>query len=213
MGQTINLDSVVAGCADDSFDDGIRIDSKLEPLAGAGGLVKPAVYEGGVYQTDRRWAAPRDEGPTPVIVIDNVPSQANRLEEALRRSRESVRRARDGPGPLRPAASAGAPASADLQPAVPASQCRRLPSRRPTRRAGLREDRTGAGHLRSHRSDVRSPWWPGFRRHFCTASGSHTWGRSVTTPNMPALGYRRSSGGARRRTRPGSSGSRVIPST
>ena len=91
MARAINLDAVVAGCADDSFEDGIRIDSKLEPLAGAGGSVKPAVYEGGVYQTDRRWASPMDAEPTPVIVIDNVPSQANRLEEALRRSRESVR--------------------------------------------------------------------------------------------------------------------------
>ncbi len=93
MAQTINLvlDSVVAGCADDSFEDGIRIDAKLEPLAGPGGSVKPAVYEGGVYQTDRRWASPKDDEPTQVIVIDNVPSQANRLEEALRRGRESAR--------------------------------------------------------------------------------------------------------------------------
>lgn len=91
MAQTIKLHAVVAGCADDSFEDGIRIDSQLEPLAGAGGPVKPAVYEGGVYQTDRRWASPMDDEPARVIVIDNVPSQANRLEEALRRNRESVR--------------------------------------------------------------------------------------------------------------------------
>ena len=91
MTQTFDLDSVVAGCADDSFEDGIRIDTQLEPLAGPGGSVKPAVYEGGVYQTDRRWASPKDDEPTPVIVIDNVPSQANRLEEALRRGRESAR--------------------------------------------------------------------------------------------------------------------------
>ena len=51
--------------------------------------MKPAVYEGGVYQTDRRWASPGDDEPTEVIVIDNVPSQANRLEEALRVSRSS----------------------------------------------------------------------------------------------------------------------------
>ena len=40
---------------------------------------------------DRRWASPNDEKSTPVIVIDNVPSQANRLEEALRRHRDSVK--------------------------------------------------------------------------------------------------------------------------
>lgn len=90
MARTINIESLLAGCADDSFDDGIRIDTELDPLAGPGGTVKPAVYEGGTYQMDRRWASPSDEAPTPVIVIDNVPSQANRLEEAIRRHRESI---------------------------------------------------------------------------------------------------------------------------
>ena len=90
MASTLNYTSLLAGCADDSFDDGIRIDTELEPLSGRGGLVKPAVYEGGTYQMDRRWASPDDEAPTPVIVIDNVPAQANRLEEAIRRHRESI---------------------------------------------------------------------------------------------------------------------------
>ena len=86
MACTITLKALLSGCADDSFDDGIRIDTELEPLSGPGGPVKPAVYEGGRYQTDRRWASPDDDESTPVIVIDNVPSQANRLEEALRRN-------------------------------------------------------------------------------------------------------------------------------
>ena len=90
MAKEINLEALLAGCADDSFDDGIRIDTELEPLSGPGGPVKPAVYEGGTYQMDRRWASPTDGAPTPVIVIDNVPSQANRLEEAIRRHREST---------------------------------------------------------------------------------------------------------------------------
>ena len=90
MAKVLDLDALLAGCADDSFDDGIRIDTELVPLAGPGAPVKPAVYEGGTYQVDRRWASPVDEAPTPVIVIDNVPSQANRLEEALRRHRESI---------------------------------------------------------------------------------------------------------------------------
>jgi len=91
MACTINLESLLAGCADDSFDAGIRIDTELDPLAGPGGPVKPAVYEGGKYQEDRRWASPEDQEPTPVLVIDNVPSQANRLEEAIRRHREVIR--------------------------------------------------------------------------------------------------------------------------
>ena len=45
--------------------------------------MKPAVYEGGRYQLGRRWADSSDETPVQVIVIDNVPSQANRLEHAL----------------------------------------------------------------------------------------------------------------------------------
>ena len=90
MSRQIDLDALLAGCADDSFDNGLRIDTELEPLSGPGGPVKPAVYEGGVYQTDRRWASPTDEEPTPVIVIDNVPSQANRLEQALRQNRASL---------------------------------------------------------------------------------------------------------------------------
>ena len=90
MSKQIDLEALVAGCADDSFDDGIRIDSDLEPLSGLGGVVKPAVYEGGAYQHDRRWASPADDEPTQVIVIDNVPSQANRLEAALRESRDSI---------------------------------------------------------------------------------------------------------------------------
>ena len=90
MARMITLDALLTGCADDSFDDGIRIDTELEPLSGPGGSVKPAVYEGGRYQEDRRWAVPSDDEPTPVIVIDNVPSQANRLEDALRRHRESA---------------------------------------------------------------------------------------------------------------------------
>ena len=90
MARTINIDSLLAGCADDSFDDGVRIDTELNPLSGPGGPVKPAVYEGGTYQMDRRWASPADDEPTPVIVIDNVPSQANRLEEAIRRHQKAI---------------------------------------------------------------------------------------------------------------------------
>ena len=90
MSQRIDLAMLLAGCANDAFDDGIRIDCELEPISGPGGTVKPAVYEGGNYQHDRRWASPTDAEPTEVIVIDNVPSQANRLEDALRRNRAST---------------------------------------------------------------------------------------------------------------------------
>ncbi len=90
MMKPLDLAALLRGCADDSFDDGIRIDTALEPVAGPGAPVKPALYPGGKYQQDERWAATTDEKPTPVVVIDNVPSQANRLEEALRQSREAA---------------------------------------------------------------------------------------------------------------------------
>ena len=90
MVRKLDLAALLHACADTSFDDGIRIDGELEPLAGDGGPVKPAIYAGGTYQRDRRWANPTDAEPTDVIVIDNVPSQANRLEEALRKHRAAT---------------------------------------------------------------------------------------------------------------------------
>ena len=85
---TITLADLVAGCGDESFDAGIRIESELDPLGGRGALVKPPVYVGGAYQLDQRWASRDDEKPTLVVVVDNVPSQANRLEEAIRSQRD-----------------------------------------------------------------------------------------------------------------------------
>ena len=85
---TITLADLVAGCGDESFDAGIRIESELDPLGGRGAPVKPPVYEGGAYQLDQRWASRDDEKPTLVVVVDNVPSQANRLEEAIRSQRD-----------------------------------------------------------------------------------------------------------------------------
>jgi len=80
------------GANDDSSQAaGITITTALEPLAGPFAPVKPAVYaparqgEPPRFQHDKRW---RDDGSGPrsvgAIVIDNVPSQANRLEAALK---------------------------------------------------------------------------------------------------------------------------------
>lgn len=83
----IDADRLVAACSDDSFEAGIKIVTELEPLGGPGAPVKPPVYEGGRYQLDRRWAAPDADRPIDVVVLDNVPSQANRLEAAALRHR------------------------------------------------------------------------------------------------------------------------------
>lgn len=90
MANLIKFDNLLQACQDSAFDNGIRIDNNLVPLGGMGSPVKPAVYAGGEYQHDRRWASSNDEEAQSVIVIDNVPSQANRLEEALRVHRESL---------------------------------------------------------------------------------------------------------------------------
>lgn len=93
MPMKIDLDALVRGCADTATDSGIRLHTEIEPLSGRGGPVKPAVYasnSGPRFQEDRRWASADDTEPTHVIVIDNVPSQANRLEDALRKERASV---------------------------------------------------------------------------------------------------------------------------
>lgn len=83
----LTLERLLVGTAGDSFDDGIRLDAELEPLGGPGGTVKPAIYAGAKYQADRRWPHHESDEPQDVFVIDNVPSQANRHEDALRRSR------------------------------------------------------------------------------------------------------------------------------
>lgn len=78
----LNVQRLVEACGDDSFEAGITSTTQLEPLAGSGAPVKPAIYAGNRYQVDRRYLPGRAD-PVEVISIDNVPSEANRLEAAL----------------------------------------------------------------------------------------------------------------------------------
>lgn len=88
---TLTVDDLTRACGDLSEDAGITIEVDLEPLAGPGAPVKPAVYLGGRYQLDRRWWSDGDQRrEVDVVVIDNVPSQANRLEAALERLRSQL---------------------------------------------------------------------------------------------------------------------------
>ena len=96
----LRLEQLLDACSDDGEDAGIRLNSTLEPLAGPGGAVKPAVYPDRQYQVEKRFPPPllsqgsprRTFPPMPlkVIVLDNVPSQANRLESALQQHREEI---------------------------------------------------------------------------------------------------------------------------
>ena len=84
MSTTLSVQRLLSACSDLSFDAGITATTTLEPLAGPGAPVKPAVYAQGHYQLDKRWDHSLDPPePVDVVVVDNVPSQANRLEAAL----------------------------------------------------------------------------------------------------------------------------------
>jgi CRISPR-associated protein Csb1 len=89
----VDLDAGVlaTACSEESADAGITIVSMLDPLGGPGSPVKPAGYEGGRFQQDRRWwGSGADRRPVDVLVIDNEPSQANRLEAALEQHRAEL---------------------------------------------------------------------------------------------------------------------------
>jgi CRISPR-associated protein Csb1 len=89
----VDLDAgvLIAACSDESAEAGITVTSALEPLGGAGSPVKPAGYEGGRFQADRRWwGTGADRHSADVLVIDNEPSQANRLEAALEQRRAGL---------------------------------------------------------------------------------------------------------------------------
>jgi len=90
MADVIQFEQILMGCNDDAFDSGVQINTNLLPLGGPFSPVKPPIYPGGVYQQDRRWASSNDQEAQDVIIIDNVPSQANRLEDALRLNRASI---------------------------------------------------------------------------------------------------------------------------
>lgn len=87
----LTAERLIKACRDDSTDAGITIFTDLEPLAGPGAPVKPAIYAGGLYQKGKRWVTIDGESKkVDVISIDNEPSQANRLEEQLMRNREKL---------------------------------------------------------------------------------------------------------------------------
>ena len=79
----LTMSMLRAACDEDAIDGAIVLDATLEPVGGQGTPVNPAIYKDGRYQHDKRWDSPDAAEATPVIVIDNVPSQANRLEAAL----------------------------------------------------------------------------------------------------------------------------------
>lgn len=87
----LDVGTLIAACSDRSAEAGISIRSTLEPLTGPNGPVKPAGYEGGRFQQDRRWwGSDGERRQVDILVIDNEPSQANRLEAALEQRRAEL---------------------------------------------------------------------------------------------------------------------------
>lgn len=80
----LTIDTLLRACSEQGDAAGISTTSVLLPLAGAHAPIKPAIYPGGKYQVEKRWWTIEDRlERTKVVVIDNVPSQANRLEAAM----------------------------------------------------------------------------------------------------------------------------------
>lgn len=91
MAATLTAEMLVAAGQDDSAEAGITIRTELEPLGGDGTPVKPATYEGGQFQHGRRWIGEgEDRRVVDILVIDNEPSQANRLEAALEAEEDAL---------------------------------------------------------------------------------------------------------------------------
>jgi CRISPR-associated protein Csb1 len=63
----------------------IRIITKLQPVGGQGDKIFPPTYAGGQYAQERRRL---NDEVVSAVLLDSVQSQANRMEQALKRARE-----------------------------------------------------------------------------------------------------------------------------
>lgn len=213
MAKELVAEDLVSACAEDGRAAGIKMWAVLEPLGGAGAPVRPAIYEGGRFQQDRRWWGQGDlRREVQVIVIDNVPSQANRLEASLERLRPELGL---------PELALDLSEAAGLPPHLP----RRISSFRfPHRQAdAYLRDAMLAGRSSRSRRPAR-PFWPPpgsaprlfsscFHRRCSSVSGSRIWARSAPRRSWLGPGCPRSSATTQRPPRLASMRSRGTPST
>lgn len=87
---TITLRHLLDECSEDGQHAALCINTELSPIGGTGSPVNPAIYAGRKYQHDKRWESSDTDQPANIIVIDNPPSQANRLEAALDSHAETI---------------------------------------------------------------------------------------------------------------------------
>lgn len=104
MSGELTADRLLTAVAEDRGDAGIVIEGEYRP-AGDGKVMPPSFPEG-PYLFESRWVAGEERR---VVVLDQVPSQANRIEEALLAARDAERielplfelHAKTSRGPLR----------------------------------------------------------------------------------------------------------------
>lgn len=84
----LTAERLVQAVAEDRRDTGIVIRGTYQPVGGPDGKVMPPTFPEGPYLLEDRWV---DGERRPTVVLDQVPSQANRVEEALRRARDAGR--------------------------------------------------------------------------------------------------------------------------
>ena len=154
MARQLHLDTLLAACLDDSFEDGIRIDTELEPGGGPGNPVKPA--------------------STKVSLPDRPQMGVPGRRRAHRRHRDRQRSVTGEPSgrgaphkPLLVWGTRNGPRSLRSD-RLPAHLPRRISSLEfphrnadayfgtPNSAEGFREDRHREVHLRRHRPDLRT---------------------------------------------------------
>lgn len=74
--------------SEDRRETGIVVHAMYQPVGGIGGKIMPPTYPDGPYLLEDRWV---DGDMHQTVVIDQAPSQANRVEEALRLARDAGR--------------------------------------------------------------------------------------------------------------------------
>jgi CRISPR-associated protein Csb1 len=85
---TLRADRLLAALAEDRRDTGVVISGTYQPVGGPGGKLMPPTFPEGPYLLEERWV---DGERMRTVVIDQVPSQANRIEEALGEARRRER--------------------------------------------------------------------------------------------------------------------------
>jgi CRISPR-associated protein GSU0053/csb1, Dpsyc system len=84
----LTSERLLAALSENRRETGIVVHAVYQPVGGPGGKIMPPTYPDGPYLLEDRWI---DGEKQRTVVIDQAPSQANRVEEALRLARDTGR--------------------------------------------------------------------------------------------------------------------------